>query len=124
MAMNEPFDWRSSDRRLFAIVAAIFPLIVLIGFARTYYLKFAFGDPPLPSVLVHFHGLLMTAWVIYFITQVVLIRSKRARVHMRAGMIGIALAVAILIVGFFTAVAAAKFGSASTPAGIPPMSFM
>src|SRR5512140_768054 len=115
MAMNEPFDWRSSDRRLFILVAALFPVIVLIGFARTYYLKFAFGSPPLPSPLVHLHGLLMTAWVIYFITQVLLIRGKKARVHMKAGLIGVGLAVAIIVVGFFTAVASAKHGSASTP---------
>jgi hypothetical protein len=124
MAMNEPFDWRRSDRRLFAIVAALFPLIVLIGFAQTYYLKFAFGNKPLPSLLVHLHGLLMTTWVVYFIAQVWLIRSKNARVHMRTGILGIALAIAMIIVGFFTAVAAGKFVSPSFPPDVPPLSFM
>jgi hypothetical protein len=123
MATKETFDWRQSDRRLFAAVALIFPLIVLIGFARTYYLKAAFDTPPVPSLLVHVHGLVMTAWVFYFIAQVWLIRSKRARVHMKAGMLGIALAIVILVVGFFTA-AAAAFGSASAPPDIPPLSFM
>lgn len=108
---------------MFAAVALIFPLIILIGFARTYYLKAAFDAPPVPSLLVHVHGLVMTAWVFYFIAQVWLIRSKRARVHMRAGMLGIALAILILVVGFFTA-AAAAFGSASAPPDIPPLSFM
>lgn len=123
MATNELYDWRQSDRRLFAAVALLFPLIILIGFARTYYLKAAFGGPPVPSMLVHLHGLVMTAWVFYFIAQVWLIRSKRARVHMRAGMIGIALAILVVIVGFFTA-AGAAFGSASAPPNIPPLSFM
>ncbi len=123
MATNEIYDWRQSDRRLFAAVALLFPIIILIGFARTYYLKAVFGAPPVPSMLVHVHGLVMTAWVFYFIAQVWLIRSKRARVHMRAGMLGIALAIVVLIVGFFTA-AAAAFGSASAPPGIPPLSFM
>ena len=123
MATNEPFDWRQSDRRLFAAVALLFPLIVLIGFARTYYLKAVFGTPPVPSMLVHIHGLVMTAWVFYFIAQVWLIRSKKARVHMRAGMLGIGLAILVLVVGFFTA-AGAAFGSASAPPDIPPLSFM
>ncbi len=123
MATNELFDWRQSDRRLFAAVALLFPIIILIGFARTYYLKAFFGTPPVPSLLVHVHGLVMTAWVFYFIAQVWLIRSKRARVHMRAGMLGIALAIVVLVVGFFTA-AAAALGSASTPPDIPPLSFM
>ncbi|CAN5384437.1 hypothetical protein BH20ACI2_BH20ACI2_09740 [soil metagenome] len=123
MAANESFDWRQSDRRLFAAVALIFPLIILIGFARTYYLKAAFDTSPVPSLLVHAHGLVMTAWVFYFVAQVWLIRSRKARVHMRAGMLGIALAIVVLVVGFFTA-AAAAFGSASAPPDIPPLSFM
>jgi hypothetical protein len=122
--MNEPFDWRRSDRRLFALVAIAFPLIVLIGFARTYYLKFAFGDPPLPSLLVHLHGLLMTVWIGYFITQVWLIRGKRHSVHMRTGLAGIVLAAAMIVVGFFTAVAAAKHPTSAGAADIPPLVFM
>lgn len=123
MATNETFDWRQSDRRLFAAVALLFPIIILIGFARTYYLKAVFGTPPVPSMLVHLHGLVMTAWVLYFIAQVWLIRSKRARVHMSAGMLGIGLAIVVIVVGFFTA-AGAAFGSASAPPDIPPLSFM
>ncbi len=124
MAMNDPYDWRASDRRLFAAISILFPTVILIGFARTYYLKFAFGNPLLPSLLVHIHGLLMTTWIAFFITQVWLIRSKRPRVHMNLGLLGIALAIAIFFVGFFTAVSAAKYGSASTPPDIPPLAFL
>ncbi len=124
MAVNESFDWRRADRRLFAIIAITFPLIVFIGFARTYYLKFAVGSPPLSSVLLHVHGIVMTAWVLLFVTQVWLIRSKRARVHMNLGLLGVALAIIVFVVGFFTAVAAAKYGTASAPPDIPPLAFL
>ena len=124
MAANDPIDLRGSERRLFAAVAAFFALAVLVGFARTYYLKFAFGTPPLPGLLVHLHGALMTAWIIFFIAQIWLIRAKRHAVHMRNGMIGLGLAIAMIVVGFFTAVAAAKNGSAATPPGIPPLAFL
>jgi hypothetical protein len=124
MAMNEPFDLRRSERNLFTAVAITFPVLVLIGFARSYYLKFAFGNPPLPSLLVHLHGLLMTLWVGFFISQVLLIRTKRAATHMKMGMLGVFLAAAIIFVGFFTAVAAARNGSASTPPDVPPLSFL
>ena len=124
MATNDPVDLRLSERRLFAATAALFALIILVGFARTYYLKFAFGNPPLPSLLVHIHGALMTAWIVFFIAQVWFIRTKRVAVHMRNGMFGIALAVAMIVAGFFTAAAAAKNGSASAPADIPPLAFM
>ena len=125
MATNpDTFNWREYDRRLFAAVALVFPLTVLLGFARTYYLKVAFGTAPLPSMLVHVHGALMTTWVAFFIAQVWLIRSKNHRTHMKFGMLGIALAIAMVVVGFFTAVAAAKYGSPSSPPGIPPLGFL
>ncbi len=126
MAMNKPYDWRQSDRRLFAITAFLFPTIILIGFARTYYLKFAFDAPPLPSLLVHTHGLLMTTWIAFFIMQVWLIRSKRAKVHMKLGIVGVALGIGILFAGFFTAVAGAKYPPPppTAPADIPPLAFL
>ncbi|HEV7701816.1 MAG TPA: hypothetical protein VGO43_16410 [Pyrinomonadaceae bacterium] len=43
---------------------------------------------------------------------------------MRFGVLGIALAIAMVAVGFFTATAAAKYGSPSTPPGIPPLAFV
>lgn len=124
MAANAPLDLRRSERRLFALTAAFFALFILIGFARTYYLKFAFGNPPVRSFLVHVHGALMTAWILFFISQVWLIRTRRVAAHMRNGMIALALGVAMIVVGFFTAVAAAKNPGPSTPAGIAPLSFL
>ncbi len=122
MAMNQPFDSRSFDRRLFAAVAILFPVAVLIGFGPTYYLKFAFGDSPLPSLLVHIHGFLMTAWIALFVTQVYLISSKRVKIHQRLGIFAIFLACLIVIVGAMTGIASAA-GGGGVP-GIPPLSFL
>ncbi len=122
--MNKHLDVRTFDRRLFMTIAVAFPLIVLAGFARTYYVKAFVGGPPLPSVLVHVHGLLMTAWVALFGAQVWLISSKRIRVHQRLGYSAIGLAALIIVVGLATAVRAAKYGSSSTPPGVPPLAFL
>ena len=43
---------------------------------------------------------------------------------MKLGMLGIALAIAILFVGFFTMISAAKYGSPSTPPNIVPLAFL
>ncbi len=124
MANVQPFDWRSSDRRLYLAAAIVFPLIVIIGFGRTYYFKMLTGSPAVPSTLVHLHGIVMSAWVAFFIVQVLLIRTKRAKVHMSLGMLGVALAMVLVVVGFFTGAAAAKNGSASAPPDIPPLAFL
>jgi hypothetical protein len=123
-ALNEALDRRVFDRRLFMAAAIAFPLIVLAGFGRTYYFKGFFDVPPLASLLVHLHGLLMTAWVALFMTQVWFVSSRRIRLHQRLGYSAIALAVLIVAVGFVTAVRAAKFGAASTPPGISPVAFL
>jgi hypothetical protein len=120
-------DRLAFDRRLFRLAAVAFPLLVLVGFARTYYLKGAFGTPPLP-VGVHVHGLAMTAWVLVFVAQVTLIAARRVRLHQRLGYASIALAVVVVVSGLRTALAAAKYGPALPPEGpvglIPPMQFL
>ena len=115
---------RAFDRRLFLAAAILFPLIALAGFARTYYLKGWFGTPPLPSTLVHVHGLVMTAWIVLFISQVRLISSKRIRLHQQMGYAGIGLGVLIVATGLPTALRAAKYGSPSTPPGVAPLAFL
>jgi hypothetical protein len=122
--LNQAIDRRLFDRRLFIATAVMFPLIVLLGFGRTYYVKGLFDTPPLPSRLVFLHGLLMTTWVILFVTQVWLVSSARIRLHQRLGYGGIGLAVLIIATGLPTAIRAAKYGAASTPAGIPPLAFL
>jgi hypothetical protein len=118
---------RRFDRRLFLASAAMLPLLVLAGFARTYYLKAAFGTPPLPG-LVHLHGLVMTAWVVLFVTQVSLISTKRVRLHRRLGYASIALAVLVVVTGAATALRAAKYGPVATPGDlafpVPPLAFL
>lgn len=124
MAISEAALSRMREKRIYLIAAILFPLIVLLGFGRTYYLREFFDAPPLPSYLVHIHGLTMTVWVALFFTQVFLIRSKNIRLHQTLGFAGIGLAALVVISGFFTAIAAGKNGSASAPQDIPMLSFL
>jgi hypothetical protein len=125
MAINESAIRRGYERKLFLSVAILFALVVLIGFGPTYYLKEVFQTPPLSSVLVHVHGLLMTTWVALFAAQVWLIRSKNIKIHQKLGLAAIGLAIAIVVVGFFVAVHAAKYGGGTPPPpGFPRLSFL
>jgi hypothetical protein len=115
---------RHAERRFFVLVAAMFPLVVLAGFGRTYYLKSFFASRPVPSMLVHLHGLLMTLWIALFVVQVALISSRRVKTHQRLGIFGGVLAAIMIPVGVLTGIAAVKYGSPSNPPGIPPLVFM
>lgn len=112
------------DRRLSLFVAQLFAAVVFVGFARTYYLTSLVGGPPVKSWLVHAHGATMTLWVMLFVGQVLLVRTNRRSVHMAMGLYGVGLGAVLVALGFFTAVAAAKFGSASAPPDIPPLAFL
>lgn len=112
---------RTNDRRLYIWAAALVPVIVLIGFARTYYLKSFFGNPPLPSLLVQLHGLVMTSWVVLFITQVSLVATGRTRTHQRLGVLGAILGALVVIVGVLTGIAGAARGASPGP---PALQFL
>ena len=111
-----------ADRRFFTAMALAAAITVFAGFAPTYYLKTTFGTPPL-SPLVHVHGLLFTSWIVLFVTQTSLIALKRTHVHRRLGILGGLLAITMVMVGFLTAVAAARRG-ASPPGGPPSLQFL
>ena len=115
MSTNSLSHRRVNDRRLYFIAAIIVPIIVLIGFARTYYLKAIFATPPIPSLLVHLHGLVMTAWVLLFATQVSLIASRRTKLHRQLGIAGGFLAGAVFVVGILTGIYSAARGASPGP---------
>lgn len=124
MAINDTATRRAFERSFFLAIAIVFPLIVLIGFGPTYYLKPLFPSPPIPRAVIHLHGLLMTAWVVLFILQVFLIRTTKIKVHQRLGLLSIILGLAIIPTGLVTAVLAAKYGAVSTPPGADRLEFM
>lgn len=124
MAINDTVSRRAFERSFFLGIAIMFPLVVLIGFAPTYYLKPLFNTPPIPRIVIHIHGLVMAIWVALFIAQVYLIRTTRIKVHQRLGLLSIALAVVIFVTGLVTAIAAAKYGSSSMPPGVQPLEFL
>ena len=46
--------------------------IVLLGFARTYYLAGAI-HAPLPSVIIHIHAVAFSSWIVLLIAQTLLV---------------------------------------------------
>ena len=113
---------RSRDRRFFTGMAVAAILTVFVGFAPSYYLSGAFGARPL-STLVHVHGAVSTAWMLLFLTQTSLIAARRTDLHRRLGVAGAVLAPLLLVVGYLTAVEAARRGH-TPPGGPPPLAFL
>jgi uncharacterized membrane protein YozB (DUF420 family) len=113
---------RQRDRWFFTGMAVAALLTVFIGFAPSYYLGYFFEAPP-RSTLVHLHGIVFTSWILLFLTQTSLIAARRADLHRRLGVAGGVLAVLMLVVGYLTAVEAARLG-VTPPGGPPPLAFL
>jgi hypothetical protein len=105
---------------IYTWAASAIILIVVAGFARTYYLKTLFGTPALPWLL-HVHGLIMTLWFTLFLLQVRLVAAGRTDLHRRLGVAGAVLATLVVVAGVSTAISAARLGH--TP-GPPPLVFL
>lgn len=127
MAVNQAVDRlpvvrrRAGERRLYIWAAVLIPLITVVGFGRSYYLKFLFDGPPLPSLLVHVHGLVMSLWVLLFVAQVGFVAARRTDLHKRLGIAGAVLSGLVVVVGIATAIAAAARGASPGP---PPLQFL
>jgi hypothetical protein len=106
--------------RVFVWGAVAALLVVLVGFARTYYLKAFFDDRAL-STLVHAHGFVMTLWFSTLLVQVLLVEKGNVRLHRKLGVFGVFVAVLVLIVGTTTAIVAARNGTSPGP---PPLVFL
>ncbi len=92
-------------------MAALFVLIAFSGFAETYWLQLPAGTFT-GSPLLHLHGLVFSAWTLFFLSQTWLASSGRMQHHRAWGVAGVALATAMVFVGLATGIASMQKGVA------------
>lgn len=101
----------NSARFFFSGAAALLVLFVFLGFQRFYlHGKPARGDElfaPMRTLLI-VHGIMMTGWILLFLAQPLLIATGNRRLHMKLGILGVALAAGILVLGPYTAIMSAR----------------
>ncbi len=92
MATHVRTDTRS---RFFVLMGGLSLLIALAGFLPTYWLPMLQGRsfPP----ILHIHGAIFIAWNALFLGQSLLVANGRTPDHRNWGMVGIALATAMII---------------------------
>lgn len=95
------------ERRLYVVAALTTTLIVVAGFARTFYLRPWFHAIPLSDLLI-VHGVLMTLWLLLFVTQVSLVAARRTGLHRQIGWLGAVLLPMIMLAGAATALSAGR----------------
>lgn len=111
------------DRRFYLIMALAAAIVIFTGFARSYYLKAHFHTSPALSLLLHIHGAVFTAWVLYFVLQTSLIAAAKPALHRKLGLLGAALGSSMIVLGLAVAFTAMRLRH-GTPILSPETTFL
>ena len=86
--------------------------VIVYGFSFTVGKNLIHPAIPRPWIL-YVHAAVFSSWLVFFVLQSTLVRSRKVRWHRRLGWFGVALGTLIPIVGVSTAVAMGRFNTVS-----------
>jgi hypothetical protein len=89
-------------------MALLMGALTLWGFSHTVDARLLHARPARP-VLLWFHGVAFSAWIVLFITQSALVRVRKVSVHRTLGWLGAALAATMVVSGFVVSVVMIRF---------------
>ena len=95
---------------LYVVMAWVCAVIAFAGFTPSYWAPLATGHFAGAAIL-HLHGLLFSAWMVYFILQTLWVATGRVARHRALGLLGISLATAMLFVGIMAALHSVRLGA-------------
>jgi hypothetical protein len=85
------------------LMSLLIAAVVIYGFSRQLATRLLHPPHPKPFLL-SIHAVIFSAWVIFYIVQSSLVRTGNVRTHRKVGWFGVALGIAIPIIGAITAV--------------------
>ena len=79
------------------VMAAVVAAVVLVGFSPSFYLRSTFNPGKGLSILLHVHGFVLSAWIVLFLVQTILIVRGSPTLHRRLGWVMSGLAACIVV---------------------------
>ena len=123
--MTTAVDPAAAERRFYTDMAIAILAVVFVGFARSFFLRPWFPDHPAPPErFFTVHGLAFAAWIVLLVTQASFVRAGRVDLHRKLGMAGAGLALAMLVLGVWGALIAAKRSTGFVDIPVPPLQFL
>ena len=120
MTTIESFESRGAGRGFYLVMSMIMAASIVAGFSQTVPGDFA-AHPGLPFLL-HVHGAVFTLWVLLSVAQPALIARGSFKLHRQIGLVGAALAVAMVIMGLAATLFAIRYHM--VPSFFPPGVFL
>jgi hypothetical protein len=99
---------RAPIEYFYFFMSLLIAAVVVCGFGPTIDQRFLHPNHPKP-LLLSIHAAVFAAWVVFYIVQSALVRSGNVGIHRRLGWLGVAIGVAIPIIGTITAVTMRRF---------------
>jgi hypothetical protein len=90
-----------ADDVFFPAMALLILIIVVTGFAQSYFLP-GMLLAKLPNALVHIHGALYVSWIFLLVLQNALVAARKVKWHVRLGVLGVLLPALMVIFGALT----------------------
>jgi hypothetical protein len=96
-------------RQYFYLGMALFIAVVVVyGFSHTIGENLLHASP-IPPFILTIHAIVFPGWVLFFILQSALVRTRNVALHRTLGWFGLALGSSILILGYLTATGMDRF---------------
>jgi hypothetical protein len=95
-------------RYFYLCMSLVLAALVIVGFSRTVNANLFRANPPRP-VLLWLHGAAFSMWVVFFIAQSALVRTRKVSVHRLLGWFGAVLAAVMVVLGLTIAVVMTRF---------------
>jgi hypothetical protein len=96
------------DKYFYLFASLLFAAIVVWGFHYTVNDNLFHASPPRP-MLLWFHGAAFSSWILFYFFQSALVRTHNVKWHRFFGWFGVALASAMVVLGFIISVIMARF---------------
>jgi hypothetical protein len=96
------------DRYFYFCMSLVFAAIVVIGFSRTVDQSLFHATPPRPFLL-WIHGAAFSGWILFYIFQSALVRTRNVKWHRFFGWFGAALAALMVPLGITIAIVMGRF---------------
>jgi hypothetical protein len=89
-------------------MALLIAVVVVYGFSHTIG-KNLLHASPIPPAILTLHAIVFPGWVLFFILQSALVRTRNVPLHRTLGWFGLAFGCGILVLGYLTAIGMDRF---------------
>lgn len=96
------------DKYFYLAMGLVIAGVVVAGFSQTVNTNLFHPAVPRP-LLLWFHGSAFAGWVLFYIIQSTLVRTRNVKVHRTIGWFGAGLGTCMVLLGFTTAVVMSRF---------------